>query len=137
MVNTNWQPQSHGWYSILAYFLRNLELKLLCKWWSIVLVEQDQYEWALSSSYTILRAAQKLLSTFTGSNIRLPSPEPIVWRANSPVWCRSSQLTALQQTNQPQNPIHDVASLNPSCVTYQTEDLALLSIIPKLTNVGV
>ena len=30
--------------------MRCLELKLFCKWWGIVLVEQVQYEWALSST---------------------------------------------------------------------------------------
>ena len=60
MVNIKGQPHNHGWYSIWAYFiLRCLELKLFCKWWGIVLMEQVRNEWALSSSYTILTAAQK------------------------------------------------------------------------------
>ena len=51
MVNIKGQPQNHGcWFSIFVSFLRYLELKLFCKWWSIVLVEQVQYERALSST---------------------------------------------------------------------------------------
>ena len=47
MVNIKGQPHSHGWYSILGYFiLRYLEFKLFCKWWGILLVEQVRNEWA-------------------------------------------------------------------------------------------
>ena len=51
---------------------------------------------------------------------QLPSPEPVVWRANSTVWSCTSQLTALQPDPPTQSPIHDVASSNPSCETYPT-----------------
>ena len=55
---------------------------------------------------------------------QLPSPEPVVWRANSTVWSCTSQLTALQPDPPTQSPIHDVASSNPSCVTYPTGRLS-------------
>ena len=82
---------------------------MFCKWWGIVLVEPVRNEWALSSTYTILTAVQKLLTTFTVSNY--PHQTRPNWRP-------------FKQTQHPQSPIHDVASSNPSCVTYPTGRLS-------------
>ena len=137
MVNIKGQPHSHGWYSILAYFiLRCLELKLFCKWWGIVLVEQVQYEWALSSTryswppkngwthllfpITLTRACcvksqlhrLKLHVPIDGPSTRPTNLEPHSWRGKL----------------EPQ--LRDISH-------WKTERLARLSVIPKLTNVGV
>ena len=55
---------------------------------------------------------------------QLPSPEPVVWRPTPPSEAARPNWRPFNQTQHPQSPIHDVASSNPSCVTYPTGRLS-------------
>ena len=101
--------------------MRCLELKLFCKWWGIVLVKQVQYEWALSST-RYSRPPKKLLTTFTVSNY--PHQSLLCEEPTPPSDVARPNLRPFNQTQHPQSPIHDVASSNPSCVTYLTGRLS-------------
>ena len=78
--------------------------------------------WMSFIKYTILTAAQKLLTTFTVSNY--PHQSLLCEEPTPPSEAARPNWRPFNQTQHPQSPIHDVASSNPSCVTYPTGRLS-------------
>ena len=78
--------------------------------------------WMSFVKYTILTAAQKLLTTFTVSNY--PHQSLLCEEPTPPSEAARPNWRPFNQTQHPQSPIHDVASSNPSCVTYPTGRLS-------------
>ena len=82
---------------------------MFCKWWSFV--------------FSIILNRACCVKSFSS-----------VW------YCGSNNWRFFNRPTNSQSPTLDVASSKPSCVTYFTgrlRDLALLSVIPKLANVGL
>ena len=78
--------------------------------------------WMSFIKYTILTAAQKLLTTYTVSNY--PHQSLLCEEPTPPSEAARPNWRPFNQTQHPQSPIHDVASSNPSCVTYPTGRLS-------------
>ena len=74
--------------------------------------------WMSFIKYTILTAARKLLTTFTVSNY--PHQSLLCEEPTPPSDAARPNWRPFKQTQHPNSPIHDVASSNPSCVTYPT-----------------
>ena len=78
--------------------------------------------WMSFIKYTILTAAQELPTTFTVSNY--PHQSLLCEEPTPPSEAARPNWRPFNQTQHPQSPIHDVASSNPSCVTYPTGRLS-------------
>ena len=79
-------------------------------------------KWMSFIKYMIFTAAQKLLTTFTVSNY--PHQSQLCEEPTPPSDAARPNWRPFNQTQHPQSPIHDVASSNPSCVTYPTGRLS-------------
>ena len=106
------------WFILI---MRCLELKLFCKWWGIVLVEQVQYEWALSST-RYSRPPKKFLTTFTVSNY--PHQSLLCEEPTPPSEAARPNWRPFNQTHQPRAPFMTWQARTPVAWHIPLEDWA-------------